>query len=343
MKDKKHYFKLNVRWYFTIVIMASFAVIEIGYWFLSRLLDNLFDFTIYIYSPIWVVVLSIFIGGGVSSALNRKFFEPIMTLGQAMNKVTSGDFATRIERKSSFQEIQDIYDCFNLMAKELSATEILQTDFVSNVSHEFKTPINAIEGYATLLQGGLQTPEEQEEYVEKILFNTRRLSELAGNILLLSKVENQAIQTSQEQYRLDEQIRQAIVLLEPKWSEKEIEFDVDLEKIEYVGNEGLMFHVWSNLIGNAIKFNPQGGEIRMKLLQGDGQIIFTIEDNGPGIGEQEQAHIFDKFYQGDSSHKAEGNGLGLALVSKILDLNNGRIIVENIAQGGCRFTVVLSA
>ena len=178
-------------------------------------------------------------------------------------------------------------------------------------------------------------------YVEKILFNTRRLSELVGNILLLSKVDNQTFPSKNARYRLDEQIRKTIVLLEPNWSAKEIDFDVDLAEVEYTGNESLMLHVWSNLIGNAIKFDPYGGMIRMRLASADGQIIYTIEDNGPGIDEEAQKHIFDKFYQSDSSHKEEGNGLGLALVKRILDNCGGNIVVENLPIAGCRFTVTL--
>ena len=246
----------------------------------------------------------------------------------------------RLNTKSSSQEIQEIYSGFNMMVQELSATEILQTDFVSNVSHEFKTPINAIEGYATLLQDCDNLTEEQKEYVNKIYLNTKRLSNLVGNILLLSKVENQTISNKNTKFRLDEQIRQAIVLLESEWEKKDIEFDADMQRLEYTGNEALLFHVWSNLIGNAIKFNPEGGAIRIKLYKEEQNIVFTIEDNGPGISEDFKKHIFDKFYQIDSSHKQEGNGLGLALVKKILDVCQGSVIVENL-EIGCRFTVRL--
>ena len=228
------------------------------------------------------------------------------------------------------------------MVQELEATEILQTDFVSNVSHEFKTPISAIEGYATLLQDSdMPISEEQEQYIDKILFNTGRLSHLAGNILLLSKIEHQAIQTRQNWYRLDEQIRQSIVMLEPKWSEKALEFDVDMVDVEYLGNENLICHVWDNLLSNAIKFSPCGGTIYIRMMPEGEKIRFSIENEGPQIREDSMKHIFDKFYQCDSSHKQEGNGLGLALVKQILNLCKGTISVENIPGSGCRFTVIL--
>ena len=245
-----------------------------------------------------------------------------------------------METSSRIREVRDTYDNFNLMTRELGATETVQTDFVSNVSHEFKTPINAIEGYATLLQSA-QPTEEQALYVEKILLNTRRLNELVGNILLLSRVDHQAINSNRTNYRLDEQIRQAIVLLESKWDKKELDLDVDLDTLDYTGNEGLLLHVWMNLIDNAIKFNPHGGLLRLRLRRQDGSAVFTVDDSGPGIAEEAQAHIFDKFFQADSSRMMEGHGLGLALVKRVLDVCGGTIQVENLPEAGCRFTVSL--
>ncbi len=227
------------------------------------------------------------------------------------------------------------------MAAELAATEILQTDFVSNVSHEFKTPITAIEGYATLLHGDEHLTAEQSEYAHKILFNTRRLSGLVGNILLLSKLDNQSIPSRREKYRLDEQLRQAIVSLEPKWTEKNIDFDAELEDVTYSGNEQLLFHVWLNLLDNAVKFSPAGGCITVRLGAGKEGVTVTIADQGAGISEDERKRIFDKFYQADSSHKDEGNGLGLALVSRIVAIHGGAIAVENNNGAGCTFTVSL--
>jgi signal transduction histidine kinase len=226
------------------------------------------------------------------------------------------------------------------MPKELEATEILQTNFVSNVSHEFKTPITAIEGYATLLGDSEGTTPQQKEYIEKILLNTGRLSTLVGNILLLSKIDNQSIETKQEEFSLDEQIRRSILLLELKWTEKNVEMDVDLQSIRYIGNPSLLMHVWNNLIGNAIKFTPEGSTVSIRLLESGKEIIFTVEDQGRGVSEDAKKHIFEKFYQGDSSHRQEGNGLGLALVKSIVDTVNGRISVENLEKG-CRFNVTL--
>lgn len=192
-----------------------------------------------------------------------------------------------------------------------------------------------------LLQGSDNLNDDQQQYVEKIVFNTKRLSSLVGSILLLSKLENQQIPSGQTRYRLDEQIRQSIVAQENAWENKCIELDVDMERINYLGNENMMRHIWDNLIGNAIKFSPQNGTVLIRLIQQDKSVVFTIEDQGPGIPEEAKKRIFDKFYQGDSSHKQEGNGLGLALVKRIVSIASGEIYVDNVEMGGCRFTVTL--
>lgn len=288
-----------------------------------------------------LLIISLLVGSIATAFISKYFFDPIKKLRKAMEQVADGDFSVRMTDKSSSKEIMEIYSGFNLMTHELGTMEILQTDFVSNVSHEFKTPINAIEGYSTLLQGSENLDSEQREYVDKIIYNTQRLSTLVGSILLLSKLENQQIPTGHSRYRLDEQIRQSIVALEPAWEQKDVEFDADLDSVDYVGNEHMMRHVWDNIIGNAIKFGPHGGTIRIRLLDKGDKILCTVDDNGPGLTEEAQKHIFDKFYQADSSHRQEGNGLGLALVKRILAMENGEIIAGNLATGGCRFTVVL--
>ena len=290
---------------------------------------------------VYLLAISLVVGVLVTTFLSRLFFDPIKRLRLAMSKVAKGDFAIQLQTKSTSREIQQIYSGFNLMTQELRSTEVLQTDFVSNVSHEFKTPLGAIEGYATLLQDCENLTPQQREYVEKIVFNTQRLSSLTGSILLLSKLENQQIPTGHTAYSLDEQIRQTIVAMEPAWSGKNVELDVDLDQVEYYGNEALMRHVWSNLFSNAVKFSPNGGTIRIKLTQSQRRVTFQIRDHGPGISEEARKHIFNRFYQADSSHKQEGNGLGLALVDKILSLEKGEITVANCPDGGCQFTVVL--
>lgn len=334
--------KLSLRVKLTLLVSAELVfsiIIALG---LALLLERFlirYDSKLYLF--LTLLGIALLVGVLVTGFLARLFFDPIKKLQKAMEQVADGDFSVRLETKTSSKEIREIYSGFNLMAHELAATEILQTDFVSNVSHEIKTPINAIEGYTTLLQGSERLAPEQEQYIEKILFNTKRLSALVGNILLLSKIENQSIQTKQSTFRLDEQIRQSVVALEPAWEAKELDFDVELERIDYTGNEALLHHVWDNLIGNAVKFSPMCGLITLRLTKQEETIIFTVEDNGPGLSEEAQKHIFDKFYQADSSHKEEGNGLGLALVKRIFLLTGGSIRAENLPGGGCRFTASL--
>ncbi len=331
-------FSLRVRLTFLVSVELVVSVLlALGSYIL---LNNLVKIESYWMLLLALVVFSLLVGSFITSFLAKWFFYPIRKMIDAMGRVAEGDFNVQLETNSTSQEMRKMFSGFNLMTKELRATEILQTDFVSNVSHELKTPISAIEGYAMLLQNYDGLNADQRNYVDKILFNTKRLSSLAGNVLLLSRVDSQAIKDKQTKFRLDEQIRQSIVLLEPEWSKKDIEFDVDMEDVEYVGSENLMYHVWDNLIGNAIKFNPQGGMIRVQLLRTPESIRFIVEDSGPGIASGEEKHIFDKFYQGDSSHREEGNGLGLALAKQIVTMCGGSISAENI-PGGSRFTVVL--
>ena len=337
--QKESIFSLRMRLTLTVTAELLLSIlVSLTLWFF---LDPYIPVDSTVVLIIALLVISLLIGLFVTRLLSAQFFSPIKKLGKAMEQVADGDFSVRLEDQSSSKESMEVYSGFNLMAHELSATEILQTDFVSNVSHEFKTPINAIEGYATLLEGCDDLTAEQREYVEKIAFNTRRLSSLVGSILLLSKLENRQIPTGRSRYRLDEQIRQSIVGLEPAWEPKDIEFDVEMERVEYLGNEAMMRHVWDNLISNAVKFNPHGGLVRIRLEKKGRQIRFTIDDCGPGISEEAKKRIFDKFYQADNSHKAEGNGLGLALVKRILAFETGEVTAENIPDGGCRFAVTL--
>lgn len=338
MKKKKTRFGLGISLFFTIVVLIELALaLALGFGYvLSMVLEKPLNI-----SPTEIiVVVSIVLGTVIAFAVNRLFLRPIITLSEAMEQVASGDFTLQLKTKSLVKEIRNIFDNFNLMTKELDATETLQSDFMSNVSHEIKTPITAIEGYTTLLQRTDNIDETEAAYIEKILFNTKRLSDLVGNILLLSKIDNQAIETEKTIFRLDEQIRQAIMLLEAKWNEKHLEFDAELEHVVYCGNEGLLLHVWTNLISNAIKFSPKRGLIRITLINKEHMIVITVSDPGPGILEEEKEHLFDKFYQGDSSHKQEGNGLGLALVKQIVELNQGKVFAEN-KEVGCEFTVIL--
>lgn len=329
--------RLSMRTNLTLLMIAEIAVISGISWLVTWLL-RYFEVSVIIPDMVWYLVIGVVLAGAATSFIGIWIFEPITRLGEAMQQVAGGNFDVRLDTNHAFPEICQIYTNFNLMARELGATEILQTDFVSNVSHEFKTPINAIEGYATLLQE--EDAAGQKLCTEKILLNTRRLSRLVGNILLLSKVDNQAIKARETTFRLDEQIRQSIVLLEPAWEKKDIEFDVRLQRIEYLGCESMLIHVWDNLLANAIKFSPQGGLVGIELCHREDRVVVTVEDRGPGIPEEALAHIFDRFYQSETSHQEEGSGLGLALVKQIVTASGGSVCVENLPRG-CKFTVML--
>ncbi len=333
--------KISLRTQLTIIvelIFATSAAITLG---LAYGLGLLFPVLSKVPEMVQFLVISFAFEIVFARLFMKIYSDPIQELRKGMHAVADGNFNVQLKTKSFSKEIQELLAGFNMMTQELRSTEILQTDFVSNVSHEFKTPINAIEGYATLLQGTDNIDEVEDAYIEKILFNTRRLSSLVSNILLLSKIENQTIQTNRQWYALDEQIREALLSLEAAWGPKEIDFDVELDSVSYYGTENLTSHVWSNLLSNAIKFSPQGGLVTLRLTQQGERILFYVEDRGPGLGEDAKKHIFDKFYQEDTSHKEEGNGLGLALVKRILANTGGTITAENAAEGGCRFTVAL--
>ncbi len=349
-KDKETYQKLRkqqkrltLRTRLTITIAFIVLISILASMGIAWLLVTVFPALRNVPEIIQLNVLSLIIASVLGRLAVSVFTDPVGKLREGMQKVADGDFDVHLDTKSSSKEIQELIAGFNMMTQELRSTEILQSDFVSNVSHEFKTPITAIEGYTTLLQRTDNIDEVENAYIEKILFNTRRLSSLVSNILLLSKIESQAVRPDRKEYDLDEQIRTVLLDMEAAWEPKELDFDVELESISYLGDEIRMYHVWSNLLSNAIKFSPHGGQIKLRLSQKDGTIRFTVDDQGPGLSDEAQKHLFDKFYQADSSREQEGNGLGLALVKNILDLYGGQVEAENLPQGGCRFTVVLHA
>lgn len=332
--------KISLRWQLTLFVSSELVACVLLALGLYYLLKDVIPIKPSMLLFIVLIVVSLAIGALITSFVAKYFFDPIRKLSNKMDQVASGDFTVRLDDRSPSNEIMEVYSGFNMMVSQLQATEILQSDFVSNVSHEFKTPINAIQGYSTLLQSCDSLSQDQQKYLDKILFNTQRLSHLVDSVLLLSKIENQTIPAKSNQYRLDEQIRQSIVALEPLWAKQETIFDIDLECIDYTGNEMLMHHVWNNLISNAIKFSPKSSTVAIRLIKDGKKAIFTIDNIGEPLSEDVIRHLFDKFYQADSSHKAEGNGLGLALVKRILDFSEDEITAENI-PGGCRFTVTL--
>lgn len=284
---------------------------------------------------------AVLVGTVVSALAGRKITQPVNDLSEAVKEIARGNFSVRIKTDKGLPEVQEMLSSFNLMAQELNGIETLRNDFVINVSHEFKTPLTAIEGYATLLQNSNLTDADRQEYTNLIIQSTQKLSLLTTNILKLSKLENQEIIPSKTHFSLDEQLRQALLMLETQWSKKAIELDIALMPVSFYGNAELLLQVWLNLLENAIKFTPCHGSISVRLLERDKQVKVTVSDTGIGIPTETQKHIFEKFYQGDRTRSADGNGLGLALVNRIVALCNGQISVESdVGEGAC-FTVLL--
>ena len=286
-------------------------------------------------------IISIIVGTLFTRFGGRRMIGPIIEISEATKEIAKGNFDIQLKENSRAKEVNIMAHNFMLMAKELSNIETFHNDFISNVSHEFKTPISAIEGYATLLQNKNLSEEKQDAYIAKILFNVKRLSSLTGNILQLSRLEKQEMIIEKKWFSLDEQIRQDVLMFETTWSKKDLELDIDLDVVNYFGNSDLISQVWQNLIGNAMKFVEDRGCIRIILKQEAENAVISISDNGIGMSPDVKKRIFEKFYQGDTSHSSDGNGLGLTLVKRIVDLHDGTINVSTKEGKGTTFTVHL--
>ncbi|WP_246615566.1 HAMP domain-containing sensor histidine kinase [Clostridium thailandense] len=261
-------------------------------------------------------VISVLLGTILSVIFGRIPLKVIRRIMIAIDALAAGDFSTRINLRG-IPELHQLSKSFNHMAKELNSIEILRSDFVNNFSHEFKSPIVSMRGFAKMLKYNDLTEEERNEYLDIIITESDRLVELSTNVLNLCKIENQAIVSNLKKYNLTEQIRRCIAIMAQKWSQKDPFFDFECEEINFTSDEDLISQVWINLIDNAIKFTNAHVIMHMSLHQHKDYIRFNISDNGPGMDEETQNRIFDKFYQGDASHATHGNGLGLAITKKL--------------------------
>lgn len=270
---------------------------------------------------------------------------PLKRIVDALDKIGQGDFSVRLDenhRDISRAGFQQISRGINHLAEELSGVETLRNDFVASVSHELKTPLAAVKNYATLLQSPNLTPEKRLEYTQAISQTTGRLADLVSNILRLNKLENQRIYPESRVFDLGEQLCESMLEFENILDEKHLELDVDLEEnVQVEADPELLKLVWANLFSNAIKFTPAGGRIGLKLVSDENWVSVSVSDTGCGMTKETGAHIFEKFYQGDTAHATKGNGLGLALVKRVVDITGGAISVSSTPGKGSTFTVRL--
>lgn len=290
-----------------------------------------------------VILLSIFMT--VIDTLRRKITveRPVKQITVAAEKIVHGDFSVRIKPQSKFttdENFNQVIECFNKMAEELGSVETLRTDFIANVSHEMKTPLAVMQNYGTLLQSRDLTEEKRMEYAKAVTDGAGRMAGMMTNILKLNRLENQQIYPQAEEYDLGEQICECLLQYENVWEKAGIEIDTDIaEDIKVKADAELLSLVWNNLFSNAFKFTPSGGTVAVTLTATEYHAIVQVKDSGCGMTPEVGAHIFEKFYQGDTSHSAQGNGLGLALVKRVIDIMQGEIGVESVVGKGSVFTV----
>lgn len=325
---------------FFIVCLAIFTVI-FGILLLTPLAPMLIRGMI---SSTIVTLICIYLSSAILSCfityfVCKKIAYPLVDLSNKSLKVAQGDFNVFVPEKSSLPELKTAIHSFNMMVKELSKVETLSNDFISNVSHEFKAPLSVIRSYVNILENTDLDEEERRQCLQCINESTEKLSMLISNVLKICKLDNQNVTIEKKSYRLDEQLRKNILLFDEQFDKKNIELDIALENCILCSDEGLLDLVWKNLLSNAIKFTDAGGKISVSLIKTE-KILVTIRDNGIGMDEETKKHIFDRFYQGDTSHARDGNGLGLTIVGKILKLCKATIHVESQPGEGSAFTVI---
>ena len=286
-------------------------------------------------------VSSTIIGTAISLFVSRQLFKPLDDVIKSQKKVAKGDFSVSVATPRKGTIITELVEGFNSMTQELSSTELLRSDFINNFSHEFKTPIVSIRGFAKQLAKEDLNDEQKKEYIDIIITESDRLALMSSNILLLTKFENQQIVSDKTKFYLDEQLRNCILLLEKQWTKKKLNLELELNEVEFYSNEEMLSHVWLNILGNAIKFTPENGTITVTCTGNADNITVCISDTGMGMSDETKNHIFDKFYQGDSSHKSHGNGLGLPLAKRVVDLCKGKISVKSKIGKGTTFVVNL--
>jgi len=312
-------------------LLIYFATIKENFWT---------TYSIFGYLVLMALILTVL----TSIMRHYSFSRPMRRLSEAARKIAEGDFSVRVAplRKDGKKDyIEVMFDDFNKMAEELASIETLKSDYIANVSHEIKTPLSVIQSYAMALQHETLSQEERREYAKTVVTAAQKLSALVTNILKLNKLENQAIMPGSAPYDLSEQLRCCALAFEDLWESKGLTFTADLDETIVSYDESMLELVWNNLLSNAIKFTNPGGSITLTLKNEDGFAVVSVTDSGLGMDEAIGKHVFDKFYQGDTSHSQEGNGLGLALVKKVIEIIGGEITLRSKIGYGTTFTVCL--
>ncbi len=286
-----------------------------------------------------ITLIPLIIGSILIAAAVATVVAPIKRISNASKEVANGNFDFEIKVTGN-DEIAELTKNFNLMIKELSKNEYLHKNFVNSVSHEFKTPISSLRGYAKLLKEDNLTKEERNQYADVIISASERLSNLSTNLLRLAELENGNFVIKNVNFSLSEQIRSCIILMQNQWEEKDLELNLDIDEVNYTGDEELLYSVWFNLISNAIKYSEKGGILSVSVKQLD-RIIVSVSDNGIGISKENLDNIFLKFFKEDKSRNSKGTGLGLSIAKKIIEFHNGKVLVESTLGVGSTFTVIL--
>ncbi|MCD7892513.1 MAG: HAMP domain-containing histidine kinase [Erysipelotrichaceae bacterium] len=314
---------------FVFVVLALTAFITVI--FITALVYfGVFDTSSYHYSIPFIIfgIASVVIGSLVSGFVSRIPRRPVVEVVDGMQALAQGHYDTRIHL-GKIPISHEVETNFNHLAEELENTELLRTDFVNNFSHEFKTPIVSIKGFAKIIRDHDLSKQQQNEYLDIIIDESERLADMATNVLNLSKVEKQTILTNINKYNVSEQIRNVVILLEKKWEQKNIHFDFSFTDHYIEGNEELLKQVWINLLDNSIKFAPDDGHISILMKEIENNLEISISNDGEKIKQEDQKRIFEKFYQGDTSHASKGTGIGLSIVSQVVRLHKGSVSVTS--------------
>ena len=347
-KERRNKWSLTI--FYSLIIFATLTVALV----LAALLSYLFvrfgiifefgELTREVGSIIWIMAgVSFVLGAAIAFFSSKLTLRPVNHCIREINKLARGDFDAKITfgfPYTSMPAFVEVSESFNKMASELRNVELLRADFINNFSHEFKTPIVSIAGFAQMLRRGNLSEEEREEYLNAIEEESMRLASMATNVLKLTKIENQGILSDKVSFNLSEQIRSAVLLLEGKWTRRSITFDMDFDEHSVFASEELLREVWINLIDNAIKFSYEGGVVKISVEDNGSDLKVSVSNSGEVIAPEDVPRIFGKFYQGDTSHATEGNGIGLAIVKKVIALHNGHIELTSI-EGTTTFTVTL--